>query len=45
MYSWFDLAALVIRHAGVSLAMLSADMIGKLGSTEQDKEDSGEIER
>ena len=45
MYSWLDLAALVIRQAGVSLALLSADVIGKLRSTEQDKKDGSEIER
>lgn len=43
--SWFDLAALVIRHAGALLALLSANVISELRSTEQDKEDGGEIER
>ena len=44
-WSWLDLAALVVSHAGVSLALLSANVISELGSTEQDKEDGSEIER
>jgi hypothetical protein len=43
--SWLDLAALVVGHAGSLLALLSADVISELGSTEQDKEDGSEIER
>lgn len=43
--SWLDLTALVIRHAGALLAVFSADVISELGSTEQTKEDGGEIER
>ena len=43
--SWLELAALVIRHAGASLALLSANVISELGSTEQSKEDGSEIER
>jgi hypothetical protein len=35
---------LVISHAGVSLALLSADVISELRSTEQDKEHGSEIE-
>jgi hypothetical protein len=44
MCSWLDLAALVIRHAGVSLALLSANVISELSSTEQDKEDGSEVD-
>ena len=44
LFSWLDLAALVIRHAGALLAMLSADVISELSSTEQDKKDGGEID-
>ena len=43
MYSWLDLAALVVRHAGVLLALLSADVISELRSTKQDKEQACEI--
>ncbi len=45
MYSWLELAALVVRHAGVSLALLSTDVVSELSSTEQTKEDGSEIER
>ena len=45
MCSWLDLTALVVRHAGALLTLLSADVISELGSTEQDKEDGSEIER
>jgi hypothetical protein len=36
---------LVVGHAGVSLALLSANVISELSSTKQDKENGGEIER
>jgi len=36
---------LVVRHAGALLALLSADVISELSSTEQDKKEGSEIER
>ena len=42
-WSWLVLAALVIGHGRHPLAMLSADMISKLCSTEQTQEEQGEI--
>ena len=42
-WSWLELAALVIGHGRHPLAMLSADVIGKLRSTEQTKEDQGQV--
>ena len=43
-WSWLDLTTLVIRHAGVLLALLSADVISELSSAEQDKKDGSEID-
>ena len=42
-FSWFELAALVVTHGRHPFAVLSADVIGKLCSTEQTDKDGGEV--
>lgn len=44
LFSWLDLAALVVTHRRHPFAMLSANVISELSSTEQTKEDGGEID-
>jgi hypothetical protein len=41
--SWLELATLVIGHGRHPFALLSAEVIGKLCSTEQTKENGGEV--
>ena len=41
--SWLELAALVVGHAGVSLALLCTYVVGKLRSTEQTDKNGGEV--
>ena len=43
-FSWLDLAALVVSHAGALFAVLSTNVVSELSSTEQTKEDGGEID-
>lgn len=47
MYSWLHLAAVVIAEhvVGALLALLSANVISELGSTEEQQEQGREVER
>ena len=44
-WSWLELAALVVTHRRHPFALLSANVISELSSTEQDKKDGSEIKR
>ena len=41
--SWLELAALVVGHGRHPFALLSADVISELGSTEETQKNGGEV--